>query len=287
MVRTAQQYFWLDDPKVKDMIQDLLLFYSRVYYLKINAFAILGNHYHVSLTMLVPEKIDMADLRQRYELSQTRVQDKKEWKDYKHMKQFKRFTDLSKFMWEVNQRSAQLCNESRGTKGHFWGGRFKSVVVESGSAEFRLAMYIEQNPVRAGLAEKASDYEHSSAGKLRRELDADKKPMGPRIPPINELPEHYRAAAYVDYADWQSLDLKRAADEPRQEPPAWVGLLKKAGMSHESLLGMSPDDLKGAFESKELSNWSIPVYGSKKFVHETMRRAGYKNLPEMKARPDI
>ena len=39
MTRTAQEKFWLADPDFKPFWLDLIDFYSRVYYIKVDAFA--------------------------------------------------------------------------------------------------------------------------------------------------------------------------------------------------------------------------------------------------------
>ena len=46
--------------------------------------------------------------------------------------------------------------------GHLWQGRFFSCVLDDEHL-WAAVRYVEQNPVRAGLVEKAEDYEGSSA----------------------------------------------------------------------------------------------------------------------------
>ena len=103
---------------------------------------------------------------------------------------------------------------------------------------------------------------------------------------MGKLPEHSRAEAYVQYADWISATLTRAANEPMPKPPAFLATIDAAAVQGASLLGMTDEDLRREFATRELSNWSAPVYGSKEFVHSTMRKAGYKNLPAMKPPDD-
>ena len=47
--------------------------------------------------------------------------------------------------------------------GSLWRERFKSMLVEDEKYLYACGRYIEQNPVKAGLAEKDSDWEYSSA----------------------------------------------------------------------------------------------------------------------------
>ena len=78
---------------------------------------------------------------------------------------FARMWDLSSFMKGVNQSFAQWFNRTRGRRGHLWGDRFKSVVVEGGRAARVVAAYIDLNPVRAGIAEDPGDYRWSGYGR--------------------------------------------------------------------------------------------------------------------------
>jgi putative transposase len=58
---------------------------------------------------------------------------------------------------------AEMFNAVYGTVGHLWEGRFASFVMEE--PHFWNALrYVERNPVRAGLVDRAEDYAWSSAG---------------------------------------------------------------------------------------------------------------------------
>jgi hypothetical protein len=76
-----------------------------------------------------------------------------------------RMGDVSVFMREVKTRFTFWYNEKHGTVGTFWAERFRSVVVESDTeAQRMVAVYIDLNPVRAGLVESAADYGFSGFG---------------------------------------------------------------------------------------------------------------------------
>jgi len=69
-----------------------------------------------------------------------------------------RMGDVSVFMKELKGRFAQWYNRRKGRYGVLWADRFKSVLVESGSAVRTMAAYIDLNAVRAGLVEDPKDY---------------------------------------------------------------------------------------------------------------------------------
>lgn len=69
---------------------------------------------------------------------------------------------LAEVMQRVHGRYAQYLNARRGRCGHLWQNRFNSCAL--GPAHLWAAMrYVELNPVRAGLAPTAREYEWSSA----------------------------------------------------------------------------------------------------------------------------
>jgi len=76
----------------------------------------------------------------------------------------KRMHDLSDFMKTLLQRFTRWFNRTHSRTGTLWEERFKSVLVESGTAARTMAAYIDLNPVRAGMVEDPSDYRWSSYG---------------------------------------------------------------------------------------------------------------------------
>jgi len=62
----------------------------------------------------------------------------------------------------VDIRHCQMINARLGWSGHLWQGRYFSTALDD--AHLWVAIrYVERNPVRAGLVERAEDYPWSSA----------------------------------------------------------------------------------------------------------------------------
>jgi REP element-mobilizing transposase RayT len=76
----------------------------------------------------------------------------------------KRMHDLSEFMKTVLQRFTRWFNRTHQRTGTLWEERFKSVIVESGTAARTMAAYVDLNPVRAGMVEDPADYRWSGYG---------------------------------------------------------------------------------------------------------------------------
>jgi len=75
-----------------------------------------------------------------------------------------RMHDLGQFMKGLLQRFSQWFNGQHQRTGTLWEQRFKSVIVESGTAARTIAAYIDLNPVRAGMVSDPADYRWSSYG---------------------------------------------------------------------------------------------------------------------------
>ena len=70
---------------------------------------------------------------------------------------------LFKMMQGLTLCYTQYINRTYGRTGRLWESRYHSCIVEHERYLWAVARYIEQNPVRAGMVEKAEDYPYSSA----------------------------------------------------------------------------------------------------------------------------
>jgi hypothetical protein len=76
----------------------------------------------------------------------------------------RRMHDLSEFMKSLLERFIKWFNRAHSRSGTLWEDRFKSVIVECGTAARTMAAYIDLNPVRAGMVKDPADYRWSSYG---------------------------------------------------------------------------------------------------------------------------
>ncbi len=75
-----------------------------------------------------------------------------------------RMHNLSEFMKTLLQRFTRWFNRTHHRGGTLWEERYKSVIVESGTAARTMAAYIDLNPVRAGMVSDPAEYRWSSYG---------------------------------------------------------------------------------------------------------------------------
>ena len=69
---------------------------------------------------------------------------------------------LSRMMQAVGRRYVRYFNDSHGRTGTLWEGRYRSTLIEAERYLLACMVYIDLNPVRAGLAAQARDYPWSS-----------------------------------------------------------------------------------------------------------------------------
>ncbi len=70
--------------------------------------------------------------------------------------------DLSRWMQRLLTSHVRRHHMRHGTSGHVWQGRFKGFPIQDDSHLLTVLRYVERNPVRGGLVQKAADWAWSS-----------------------------------------------------------------------------------------------------------------------------
>ncbi|CAM2011296.1 transposase [Acanthopleuribacter pedis] len=278
MNRTAQQEFYFGDghvPGFKQVMLDKFQEVASVFYVNILAWVIMDNHYHLCLEVQKPPK-DPEDLRIRFERLQEINESKRRWQPELAHACYKRFTDLSEFMKSINMRTAIAFNHARKTKGHLWGARYNSKVIEDESGLLKVMCYIEHNPVKAGICRKSSAYPWCSAGRLKLELAQRKKIDFPAIDFLRRIPRKCRARTYVQFVDELALRL--------------YGPHSKREMGDESfelpLTDAELDEWRNAFATRAPEDWSNQAFGSEEFHHQIALKEQTKGQKMTKVRQE-
>ena len=69
---------------------------------------------------------------------------------------------LAKAIGETHKRYTRKVNFREGWRGYLWEGRFKSFVLDE-KYVYAAVRYVERNPVRVKIVQRAEDYRWSSA----------------------------------------------------------------------------------------------------------------------------
>lgn len=176
-------------------ITDRLLKLSGLFAIDVAAYAVMSNHYHLVLH-LAPERAaawsDEDVLRRwtklfsgppvirRYLSSQGASLDESE---HNQLRQFasvirERLQDLSWYLRLLNESISRRANAEDDCRGRFWEGRFKSEALLDLPAVISAMIYVDLNPVRAGMVATLDASSNTSIRErlVERENATKKKP---------------------------------------------------------------------------------------------------------------
>jgi len=155
-------WYPFDNPLIRQKLLALIKKYLAVFCCEAAAFCIMGNHYHLILCFEPFRLLSREELFQRalrlYRDPNKVLLTEKHWKRFNE-----RIFDLSELMRVIQSKFAKWYNRSHGRRGSFWAERFKSVLLEEGESVLDTLLYIELNPVRAGLVERPDEWKWCSA----------------------------------------------------------------------------------------------------------------------------
>jgi REP element-mobilizing transposase RayT len=171
----------------KDYFLKLIKRFSSGFFIRVNAFCIMSNHFHILLTWMDKEAAlaSKDELLDRYALIYPDSPGPPEGA-YDHKtgqiipdedggieRLRMRLGSVSDFVRELKQTFTRWYNKRNNREGYFWSQRYKSVAVSLDEAQLVCSSYIDLNPVRAGLVEKPEDYRWSSLGlRVRSKAEA-------------------------------------------------------------------------------------------------------------------
>jgi len=169
----------------KEKFRSLMRAYEHFSGCRVLSYCLLGNHFHLLLEVppapeegisdaqlierlaaLYPASV-VAEVSARLAEARRRLAEgsgTQEIIDEIHRRYTYRMHDLGEFMKGLLQRFTQWFNARHRRKGHLWEDRFKSLIVEDGTAARAIAAYIDLNPVRAGVVGDPADYRWCSYG---------------------------------------------------------------------------------------------------------------------------
>tara|TARA_R110002110_G_scaffold33533_1_gene114824 strand:+ start:143262 stop:144263 length:1002 start_codon:yes stop_codon:yes gene_type:complete len=142
----------------KNWIVSRIKYLSEIFAIKICAYGVMNNHYHLVLYVDDQQVKNWTDSEVHQQWGKLYPKDAKQfalgsqeiskkiniWRE--------RLCSISWYMRNLNELIAKLANKEDGCKGHFWEGRFKSQALLDEGAILSAMAYVDLNPIRAGIA---------------------------------------------------------------------------------------------------------------------------------------
>ena len=124
-----------------------------------------------------------------------------------------RLSSVSWFMRSLNEYVARLANREDGCKGRFWEGRFKCQALLDDAALLACMAYVDLNPIRAGLADRPEDSDHTS---VKERIEERQRPteVGSWLCPIGDEGPANRGLLpmtrdeYLSLMDWTGRQVR-------------------------------------------------------------------------------
>lgn len=162
----------------------------------------------------------------------------------------RRLSDISWWMRMVAEPVARRANREDQTTGRFWEGRYKSVKLCDEAALLACLVYVDLNPVRAGIAHSPEQSRHTSVqrriaallGAAERDaclapLEIDESKPGPlpaassqRASDKGILP--ISPKAYLELVDWTGRQIK--VDKSGAIPAKLAPILARLGLASQN-----------------------------------------------------
>ena len=258
----------------RQWVLDQLRLLSSVFSIDVAAYAIMSNHYHLVLRVNREEALSWSQdevISRWYKLyaghplvdlyRQGRVDDKARLAKIAEITQTWRLRlfDISWFMRNLNETIARAANKEDNCTGRYWEGRYYSQALLDEQALLSCMMYVDLNPVRAGMCddlitsdftsiqERIITFKASQKASIKRlntpnRLTTKKIKQPPTLLPFGSGQDNHAIAFtlydYVELADWSgraiaqnkrgAIDDKRPKliDELGIDSEAWIDIVK-------------------------------------------------------------
>ena len=205
----------------RQWIEDRLLHLADIFAVDIYGYAVMSNHYHIVLSVNPNVVSSWSDsdtverwlklMRKSVNVAANQAQRDAILEDPERVMLLRqRLGSLSWFMRYLNEPLARLANQEDQCTGRFWEGRFKSQRLLDEEAVLACMVYVDLNPVRAGLTKDPIECKHTSLAKrLQSSPQTLELPMAPIGNPERSLPFDHTLTSYLQLVNW-TLDIQQS-----------------------------------------------------------------------------
>jgi len=273
----------------REWLENKLHEVSNVFAIKLCAYAIMSNHYHVVLNVRtdIAQSWTDKEVIERWHtlfagnflskrllagiaLNKTETallnKDTAIWRA--------RLSDISWYMRIVNECIARQANKEDKCTGRFWEGRFKSQALLDEKALLSCMAYVDLNPIRAAMAQTPEASEHTCArariiakkaslslpDSIEQFIDSHNKTIG--------LP--FQLEDYLELLDWTGRIFRE--DKRGMISHSIPPILERLDMNSDRWKSLTTD-----FE-QQFSHW----VGAEHIAKQTYKAKGYQRTPKAK-----
>ena len=241
----------------RQWIEDRILALAKCFTVEIYGYAVMSNHYHIALYIdpQGPKALSKREIARRWvalrppirrgEVDADAVKARIEeiCSDTDKVALYReRLGDLSWFMRYLNENIARRANLEDDCKGRFWERRYESQTLLDERAVYACMVYVDLNPIRAGVATDLERSDHTSIQRrivqVRRERSSDR--MSAALTPLSagtSEPQSRLTMAlegYLELVDWTGRIIRD--DKAGAIPPGVPPLLEQLSMEVDDWL---------------------------------------------------
>lgn len=225
----------------KVWVESRIVMLCEVFSVELCSYAVMSNHYHVVVEIKPSEAKALSDeeaARRWLRLGSKKRQDNAECEIERVLDNADRIDELrerlgslSWFMKYMNEPIARQANREDGCKGRFWEGRFKSIALLDEPAVVGGMVYVDLNPLRAGLTDRPEEAPYTSIKRRVDKGEADAQPLvaletlGLTLPGYLELLS-WTAAVHNGGVATPQGQAQQALRRLGHEPTQWLATVK-------------------------------------------------------------
>ena len=199
----------------KQWLEQSILQLANIFAVAVHAYSVMSNHFHVVVEtdpiaswqwsddevarrwLSLTRKIDAHD-----ELFETRVAQLVAQAERLAVLR-ERLGSLSWYMRYLKEPIARRANKEDGCSGRFWEGRFRTQALLDDAAVLACMVYVDLNPIRAGIADSPTQSPHTSArARSRHAQTSENSPIQPLASSIRSHLSILSSAQYLQLLDW-------------------------------------------------------------------------------------
>ncbi len=270
----------------RDWLEAKLIRTASIFAIKLCAYAVMHNHYHVVLHVRPDLAYDWTDLdvvtrwhqlfkgtlfSQRFARGEPLLKaehrvlkrDIKVWRS--------RLTDISWYMRIVNESIARQANEEDNCTGRFWEGRFKSQALLDDRALLACMAYVDLNPVRAKITNTPEKSEFTSINKRINVVKNNQPPLSCLEAFVGiqekEIGIPFKLIDYLELVDWTGRIIRE--DKRGAIQSNLPSILKRIQIDSVAWATLTTE-----FET-QFNNW----VGSEHIVRKVCSDKAYQRIP--------